>query len=62
MWQALLKDGYWHGEIWNRRKNGEEYAVMTTISAVRDEYDMTTHYVSLGNDITQLKEYQYQLE
>jgi diguanylate cyclase (GGDEF)-like protein/PAS domain S-box-containing protein len=62
LWQALLQEGYWYGEIWNRRKNGEVYAVMRTISAVHDEHGMTTHYVSLGNDITRLKEHQYQLE
>ncbi|MDX2370769.1 MAG: EAL domain-containing protein [Colwellia sp.] len=62
MWQALEKEGYWSGEVWNRRKNGEVYAVMKTISAVRDEQGITTHYVSLGSDITPLKEHQAQLE
>ena len=62
MWQALLKEGYWSGEIWNRRKNGEVYPVLQTISAVLDEQGITTHYVALGNDITRLKEHQSQLE
>ncbi|WP_170235827.1 EAL domain-containing protein [Colwellia demingiae] len=62
MWQALQKEGYWSGEVWNRRKNGEVYAVMQTISAVRDVHGIATHYVSLGNDITQMKEHQNQLE
>jgi diguanylate cyclase (GGDEF)-like protein/PAS domain S-box-containing protein len=62
MWQALLEEGYWSGEVWNRRKNGEEYAVMNTISAVYDEQGVTTHYVSLGNDITPIKVHQEQLE
>tara|TARA_R110001583_G_scaffold3967_10_gene23960 strand:- start:26744 stop:28903 length:2160 start_codon:yes stop_codon:yes gene_type:complete len=62
LWQALLKEGYWYGEIWNRHKNGEVYAVMRTISAVRDQHGVTTHYVSLGNDITGLKQHQSKLE
>ena len=62
MWQDLLEEGGWSGEIWNRRKNGEVYAVMCTISAVHDEQGITTHYVSLGNDITLIKEHQEQLE
>jgi len=62
MWKALLNEGYWSGEVWNRRKNGEVYAVMTTISAVRDVKGITTHYVSLANDITPIKEHQEQLE
>jgi len=62
MWQTLVKEGYWSGEVWNRRKNGQLYAEIKTISAVRDEYGITTHYVALGNDITTMKEYQNQLE
>lgn len=62
MWQALIKEGYWSGEMWNRNKKGVEYAEMKTISAIYDERGNTTHYVALGNDITPMKEYQDQLE
>ena len=62
MWQALIEDGYWSGEIWNCHKDGQLYAEIKTISAVRDEQGTTTHYVALGNDITRLKEHQNQLE
>jgi diguanylate cyclase (GGDEF)-like protein/PAS domain S-box-containing protein len=62
MWQALLKEGHWYGELWNRRKNGEVYAEMKAISAVRDEQGVTTHYVALGSDITLIKEHQDELE
>jgi len=62
MWQTLLEEGFWYGEIWNRRKSGEVYAAMKTISAVRDAHNVTTHYVSLCTDITLLKEHQDQLE
>jgi len=62
MWQALINEGYWYGELWNRRKNGEVYAEIKAISAVRDEHGVTTHYVALGNDITPMKEHQNQLE
>ena len=62
IWQVLQKDGYWFGEMWNRRKNGEEYAEMTTISAVYNEQGVATHYIALANDITSMKDYQTQLE
>ena len=62
MWKALLEEGHWSGELWNRRKNGEVYAEIKTISAIRNEQGTTTHYVALGNDITPLKKYQEQLE
>ena len=62
MWQALQQKGYWYGEMWNRRKNGELYAELKTISAIRDASDVITHYVSLCTDITLIKEHQDQLE
>tara|TARA_R110001583_G_scaffold194591_1_gene365866 strand:- start:440 stop:4045 length:3606 start_codon:yes stop_codon:yes gene_type:complete len=62
MWQTLLEDGHWYGEVWNRRKNGEVYAEIKTISAVHDKKGITTHYVALGNDITPIKKHQEQLE
>jgi len=62
MWKELVNKGYWDGEIWNRRKNGEVYAEMKSISAVYDKNRLATHYVGLGSDITPMKEHQAQLE
>jgi diguanylate cyclase (GGDEF)-like protein/PAS domain S-box-containing protein len=62
MLNAIMTEGYWSGEVWSRRKNGEMYAEIKTISAVHDEHGITTHYVALGNDITPMKEHQTQLE
>lgn len=62
MWKALLKEGVWAGEVWNRRKNGEVYAEMKTINAVFDQQGRITHYVAIGSDITSMKEHQAQLE
>ena len=36
MWQSLHEQAFWQGEIWNRRKSGEFYAAMLSISVVRD--------------------------
>jgi diguanylate cyclase (GGDEF)-like protein/PAS domain S-box-containing protein len=62
MWQALHEQGYWYGEIWNRRKNGQVYAEMKTISVVKNTHDVVTHYVALCSDITSRKEHEAQLE
>lgn len=62
IWKSLEKHHYWCGEIWNRRKNGEIYAEMLTISAVRDDTGKTQNYVGLFSDITQMKDHQKQLE
>ena len=62
MWRALLETGQWSGEVWNRRKDGEVYAEMQTVSAVRDADGHTQNYVALFSDITSMKEHQRQLE
>ena len=62
MWRSLIDRGYWYGEVWNRRKNGEVYAEMQTISAVRDIHGDIQHYVSLFSDITVIKEHEKRLE
>ena len=62
MWEALLAQGYWRGEIWNRRKNGDVYPEILTISVVKNAKGKVLHYVSLSTDITSLKNYQGQLE
>ena len=62
MWRDLIEKGHWYGEVWNRRKNGEVYAEMQTISAVRDAQGNTQQYVALFSDITALKEHERQLE
>lgn len=62
MWASLVRDGVWQGETWSRKKNGEFYAQLGNISAVRNEAGQTTHYVGLFTDITDIKENQRQLE
>jgi diguanylate cyclase (GGDEF)-like protein/PAS domain S-box-containing protein len=62
MWDDLVRLGYWRGEVWNRRKDGEVYAELLTISAVRDEQGRTQAYVGLFSDITALKEQGQRLE
>ncbi|WP_180127633.1 bifunctional diguanylate cyclase/phosphodiesterase [Rhodoferax sp. BLA1] len=62
MWHDILSKGHWYGEIWNRRKNGEVYAELQTITTVRDAKGTATHYLALFSDITSFKASQTQLE
>ncbi|MBK9441954.1 MAG: EAL domain-containing protein [Comamonadaceae bacterium] len=62
LWRSLHEKGHWYGEIWNRRKNGDVYPEMQTISAVRDASGAVLQYVALFSDITALKEHERQLE
>lgn len=55
LWKTLIATGHWKGEIWNRKKNGELYAELISISALRDASGNTINYVGLFLDITPLK-------
>ena len=61
MWEALERENYWQGELWNRRKDGEVYPVRMTISAVQASDGRVTHYVGSFADITHRKEAEAQL-
>lgn len=62
LWRVLDEHDHWQGELWNRRKSGELYLQLITISAVRDESGRLINYVGLLSDITDMKAYQRKLE
>lgn len=62
MWDSIRKEGFWKGEIYNRRKNGEIYPEMLSISAVKDQEGKITHYVAHFFDITEIKNAQHDAE
>jgi len=55
MWETLLRTGKWQGEVWDRCKNGRIYPKLLTISAVKKEDGVITHYVGVAHDITARK-------
>lgn len=55
MWLQLSEKGHWQGEVWNRRKNGEIYPELLSISTIVDVTGKVSHYVAVFADITQLK-------
>lgn len=55
MWHGLQQQGYWQGEIWNKRKNGEIYPEWLSISAVRDDQGAINQYAAIFSDITERK-------
>jgi diguanylate cyclase (GGDEF)-like protein/PAS domain S-box-containing protein len=55
MWKEILTNGFWQGEIWNKRKDGELFAEWLTISSLKDSNGKITHYVAVFSDITEHK-------
>lgn len=62
MWRGLHTEGYWRGEIWNRRKNGEIYAEMLAIAAVKNEEMQVSNYVAVFSDISLIKAHEQELD
>lgn len=55
MWENLNVKGEWHGEIKDRRKNGEIYLAEVLIIALKNEARTLTNYISITTDITEKK-------
>jgi len=62
MWQQLLSNNRWRGEIWNRRKSGEVFPEWLSISNVTDAQGKLTHHIALFIDITERKKEEAQME
>ena len=56
MWSALERNGHWHGEFMNRRKDGSTYVADMTISTVRDPVGELTHYVGVFRNVSEQKQ------
>ena len=56
LWTSITERGFWQGEVWNRRKNGEVYPEWLTISAVRNADGEVSHYIGGFTDLSRLKE------
>lgn len=61
-WGALKEHDFWQGEIWNRRKNGELFVALQSISVARDDKGRIQHYISVFSDISQLKAHEVELD
>jgi two-component system, chemotaxis family, CheB/CheR fusion protein len=62
MWSRLQNQGWWQGEVWNRRKNGEVYPEWLTINSVKDTEGKLINFVGIFSDITIVKESQRRVE
>jgi diguanylate cyclase (GGDEF)-like protein/PAS domain S-box-containing protein len=61
MWRRLLTRGEWHGEIWDRRKNGEVYPERLSVTAVPATRAGALEYVGVFDEITAQKRYEDRL-
>ncbi|WP_240371209.1 PAS domain-containing protein [Anoxybacteroides rupiense] len=55
MWNEIIHRGFWEGEIWNKRKNGELFVEWLKIHSIKDSEGAITNYVAIFSDITERK-------
>lgn len=56
LWSELGAQGYWQGEIYNRRKNGEVFPLWMTLIGARDSSGAVTHFIAIQTDASAYKE------
>ncbi len=62
MWGKIKQDGFWQGEVWNRKKDGSFYAELLSVSKVVVPGTENVHYLGMMSDITERKEHHSSLE
>lgn len=56
LWKSLEESGYWNGEIWNKRRNGEVYPQKLSISVIKSKEGTVLNYIGILEDITEKKQ------
>lgn len=56
MFEAINREQYWHGEIWNQRKSCEVFPCLMTVTAVLDNQGHVANYVGSFSDISLQKQ------
>lgn len=61
MWGSIINEGHWKGEIWDKRKDGEEYPKVLSISVIKDQNGTIENCVGVFSDIADQKVTEEQL-
>lgn len=62
IFDVIATDGFWQGEIWNRRKSGEMFPALMTISTLQGGNGDIATYVGTFVDMTRIKQPEQQLQ
>lgn len=55
LWRTIENGGEWHGELHNKKKNGESYWARVSISPIKNSDGIITHYLGIQEDVTENK-------
>jgi len=62
MWEELIKNGTFKGEIYNKKKDGTIYKVWVAISTIYDENNKAIQYVAIYSDYSKIQRNQKELQ
>lgn len=60
MWENISSYGFWSGEIWNRKKNGQIYPQILSISSIKSEKVSLTNYIAVTQNLEEQKKLEAQ--
>jgi len=62
LWDTILSGNEWRGEFHNKKKNGEQYWEMASISSIINDKGEITHFLAVKEDITERKKIEADLK
>ncbi|MBB3188225.1 hybrid sensor histidine kinase/response regulator [Microbacter margulisiae] len=62
LWQTITKGKEWHGELQNRKKNGQLYDESVLIAPIANDKGEVAHFLAVKEDITEKRKAQVTLE
>jgi diguanylate cyclase (GGDEF)-like protein/PAS domain S-box-containing protein len=62
VWEGVAQHGFWRGELWHRRRDGDVRLLRLTLSAVRTGAPGAPQYVGVFSDVTRMREQAEKLE
>jgi len=62
MWQSINDEGFWCGNIWDKKKSGEYYSKTLTISVIKDKKNEIINFIGMFSDSTVLLNYEDQIQ
>jgi diguanylate cyclase (GGDEF)-like protein/PAS domain S-box-containing protein len=62
MWKEIDAKGFFQGELWDRKKNGELYISNLTIYCIKNSKDEIESFLAFSQDVTKQKEHETQIK
>ncbi|MDD5471847.1 MAG: nitrogen fixation negative regulator NifL, partial [Sideroxydans sp.] len=62
LWAQIQRQRPWNGLLVNKRKDGNRYLADVTITPVVSEEGMTTHYLGMQRDVTEVHRLERQVQ